>query len=152
MEETPPIWKWPPFAADLLDPFAESSSLEGGEVLHALVVLDATLKSLLEDGSGLLPFLAQSELAAVESVRAVLEQSAPLAQFALEKVTDEKGLGELVKQWSKLIRELPDGETLFLPGGWKDGVGRSAGYRALGTALGTKPLTGPENIQLRQLD
>lgn len=126
METSPPIWKWPPFAADLLDPFAESSSLEGGEVLHALVVLDATLKSLLEDGSGLLPFLAQSELAAVESVRAVLEQSAPLAQFALEKVTDEKGLGELVKQWSKLIRELPDGETLFLPGGWKDGVGRSA--------------------------
>jgi hypothetical protein len=122
----PPIYKWPPFAADLLDPFAEGESIEGGEVLYSLVVLDATLKSLLSDAPTLLPFLASGELAAVEAARAKLEQAAPLAQFALEKVSDEKALNKLVKQWAQLLRALPEGETLFLPGGWKDGVGKNA--------------------------
>lgn len=120
MTGQPPIWQWPPFAAQLLDPFAQGCELEGaGKLVHSITLLGARFADFPRD---YLQLWSDEQFALLQSISDMLKDTMEVYKFE-EKINDGDGLAMYVAAWGKKLDELETGKFVFLPAGWADGIG-----------------------------
>ena len=47
-----PVWEWPGFAHEFCDPFIARTELQGGKMLHAVILLRHAVRRLMDNRGG----------------------------------------------------------------------------------------------------
>ena len=119
MSEIPPIWKWPPYFSQMLDPYVQGSELEGsGKIEYTLSLLIKELLNLPRDN---LSILTNEQFSEISNV---VEMMKPIGTVlgTIKDIKDGSGLATYVEAWGNLVDLMGIGEFLFLPAGWTDGI------------------------------
>jgi hypothetical protein len=132
MQQPPPFWRFPTFAALLADPFIEGTELQEGTTVLSLKVLEAVFKRMFKAATeigpqaiGLHVLQNNNELEALLKMVSLVHDCGEVAEAA-SKVEKPEQLLQVIQVWLDKLQKLPVGEMIFAPGGWEGLLSRGS--------------------------
>jgi len=120
-----PIWCDGTFHGMFMDPFIESTPLEGGLIASTMDVLHTIFKRALDNQKWWLSCFSQRELDELSRICTMLKTSASLAKKLEESFANEMNTSMFVNALMRKLKRLAVGGSLLLGFGWR---GRTSGH------------------------